>query len=459
LTSLDGIPSEVFHFGDPMTPILSASASETEILSPASLMTGEPGKLPEGWTLGGGNPAVLPTFKIVGTEGGGRVLEAQGNGRAECFGWIQHPATLRAGRTYRLQARFRFEGFEDLNRHLVHGVYGDNFNRGALDYQRQGDAVVVEGIFSAPDKDLEANVRLYFRFSPQGRVWWDQISLTETAPIPPRLVKICVTEGNPGMEHWTKVLDRAGSEKCDIVLLPEMFDANHDPLKPQLIDGPVMQLLSQKAAQYKMYVSGSLYLKRGDLTFNSAPLFDRSGKLVGMYDKNMLYDPELDQGASCGTDMPVFDTDLGKVGMMICYDSWHPSVAKLLALKGAELILFPSAGYYVELMYARAADNGVVIAASSLGSPLGVWDSGGTRAGEAAPEASRYAPSSIRQFQEDADLKLQFVTVDLAQKPSPHFWGGPMLSAPGGRRVRSTSPNYLEDEIAREVRRWEAARV
>jgi hypothetical protein len=57
-------------------------------------------------------------------------------------------------------------------------------------------------------------------------------------------------------------------------------------------------------------------------------------------------------------------------------------------------------------------------------------------------------------FEKDDGQKMQIVTVDLSKKPSPHYWGGPMLSAPGGRRVRATSPWHLEDEISREVRRW-----
>jgi len=231
-------------------------------------------------------------------------------------------------------------------------------------------------------------------------------------------------------------------------LMGEFFEGGvHAP------DGPAMEFMARKATQWKMYVSGSIRLKRGDLVFNSAPLFDRKGKLVGIYDKVMLYDPELDDGTTPGTAMPVFEADFGKVGIMTCYDSWHPSVAKLLALKGAELILFPSAGYYVQLMHARAADNGVVIAASS-NSPCGVWDGGGNQADGASQDATRYAPTAIVAFEKDESQKMQIVTVDLSKKPSPHFWGGPMLSAPGGRRVRATCPIYLEEEIAREVRRW-----
>jgi len=222
----------------------------------------------------------------------------------------------------------------------------------------------------------------------------------------------------------------------------------------QEMDGPTMQFMSAKAKQWKMYVSGSIQLKRGDTVYNSAPLYDRQGKLMGIYDKVMLYDPELDEGTSPGTDVPVFEADFGTIGIMICYDSWHPSVAKLLALKGAELVLFPNAGYYQQLMHARSADNGVVVAATSSFSPCGVWDASGNQADGASKDGTRHGPSQIVAYEEDKEQKMQIVTLDLSKEASPHYWGGPMRSAPGGRRVRTTSNYVLEDEIARQVRRW-----
>lgn len=418
---------------------------------------GEVGKLPTGWTVKAANPALAPVFKLVQDEKGKALLMAQGNGRNECFGSIEYPVKLEANKTYCLRVRFRLEGFDDVNRHLVHGLFGAGFNNGVLEYRRDGQWIVGESRFTGPTQAIAANVRLYFRYAPKGKVWWDEVSLSECKAIPPRKVKIAVSGGAGTMAHWGQVLDAAGAKGCDVALLPEMFEGNHDPLKAEAVDGPSMKFLSDKAKQHKMYVSGSLYLKRGDVVYNTAPLFDRQGKCVGMYDKNMLYDPEVDLGATSGTELPVFDTDFGKLGIMICYDSWHPSVAKLLALKGAELILFPSAGYYRQLMHARAADNCVVIAASSEGNPLGLWDSSGTEAGEEKPDPSRYAASNIKDVDKDDKLKILIATVDLSAKPSPHNWGGPMMSAPGGRRVRSTSPLYIEDEIAREVRRWDAA--
>jgi predicted amidohydrolase len=203
-----------------------------------------------------------------------------------------------------------------------------------------------------------------------------------------------------------------------------------------------------------MYVSGSFYEQRANLVLNTAPLFDRAGKLVGTYSKNQVYEPEEDEGVSPGTALPVFETDFGTVGIMICYDSWFPEVTRLLAYKGAELVLFPNAGYFMGLMPARAADNGVWMAVSTLGSRAGIWDSGGAMAGEKEPDPTRSSPSTISGYEKDDAAHLIVATLDLSRRSSPHWWGGPMRSAPGGRRLRQSLIRPLEQDIAREASRW-----
>lgn len=406
------------------------------------------GDVPEGWRIKAPNPALRPGFRTVEGPAHARLLEAAGNGRKECFGCIVCPVQLAAGKTYRFRVRFRFEGFEDANRHLVHGVFAAGFNDGIFSYRKDDDWVIGENRFPGPAKAAGGEVRLYFRYSAAGKVRWSGVSLQESEPISPRPVKIAVCQGGGDRKRWEKYLDTAGQKKCDVALMTEFFEDGIHTL-----DGPTMKFMGAKAKQWQMYVCGSLRLRRGDLVYNSAPLYDRQGQLAGIYDKFTLYDPELDDGTTPGSSMPVFQADFGKVGIMTCYDSWHPEVARLLAYKGAELVLFPSAGYYRQLMHARAADNGLVIAASS-GSPCGVWDGGGNQADGASKDETRCAPTSILAFEKDDAQKMQIVTVDLSKRPSPHYWGGPMLSAPGGRRVRATGPLYLEDEIAREAKRW-----
>ena len=417
-------------------------------------MTEDGRALPAGWESVCPNPALAPLFGSGRTSDGRLCLTAQGNGRQECFGYMRHTVSLQGGKAYRLHVRLRTEGLQDLNRHLVHGVLGEGFNNMVLSYHREGGVIVGEERFPGPDRALEAEIRLYFRFSAHGRVWWEHVSLEECAPIPPRLVKVACSWGKGDLAYWEAWLDRAGDKGVDVALLPEAY--NGKPVaEPEPLDGPSGALLARKARQCKMYVSGSFYERRGDLTLNTAPLYDRSGDLVGTYCKNQLYDPEEDEGATPGVGYPVFETDLGRIGIIICYDSWFPETTRLLAYKGAELVLFPNAGYYAGLMPARAADNGVWMVVSSLSGPAGVWDPGGHCAGEMHADPTLYAPCSIRAYERDDALRMVTATVDLSIRPSPHYWGGPLRSAPGGRRCRQTLIEPIEDEIARQARRWE----
>ncbi|MGA2975093.1 MAG: carbon-nitrogen hydrolase family protein [Spirochaetia bacterium] len=438
-----------------MTPTTQTVDNRT----PANLIAGEPkdsSKLPAGWEASAPNPVLSPRFGCDADSAGRTRLSAEGNGRPECFGFLFRQVSLEAGKTYRLYVHFQTENLGDVNRHLVHGVFArpmNRFNEGVFRYRQAPDGIQGERIFRGPTEAMEVEVRLIFRFSAHGRVWWDCVSLEECEPIPPRPVRIACSWGNGDLAHWAGWLDAAGRRGVDVALLPETF-SGVDPAKAQPLDGEAPSLLSEKARQWHMYVSGSFYERRRDIVLNTAPLYDRSGVLVGTYSKNQLYDPELSQGVTPGRGFPVFRTDFGVVGIIICYDSWFPETVRLLAYKGADLVLFPNVDYYLDLMPARAADNGVWLATSSSKGPAGVWDPSGSRAGELAPEQTRYAACSLRAVERDEEQHVLVTTVDMSQRYSPHWWGGPMLSAPGGRRVRQTLMQPIEDEIAAEAARW-----
>jgi len=450
LSGLNGFPDGA---GSPAAPLKNGVQSDN-LISNGDFRHGTTGSLPDNWSVVFGNPALKPSFKLVPGQDGKRELMAEGNGRQECYGYVRHPVRIAGGKTYRLRVRFRFSGLEDINRNLVHGVFTDKFNDGIFRYRKERDWIVGEGDFPGPPEDQAGEVRLYFRYSATGKVWWGQVSLEECKPIAPRPVTVAVSWGAGDLKHWERWLDAAGARGADIALLPELFNGITEPMKAESEDGPSRRLMAEKARQWKMHVSGSTYVWRGDLVFNTAPLFDREGRLAGIYDKNMMYEPELDLGATPGRGFPVFQTDIGRIGIIICYDSWFPETTRLLALKGAELILFPNSGYYADLMHARSADNDVFIAASSLGNPAGVWDAAGHQAGEDRPDPTCSAPSGILSYQMDHAARLLLATVDLAKKTSPNNWGGPMRSAPGGRRCRETCRVPLEGSIAQEARRW-----
>ena len=412
----------------------------------------EASQAPAGWVVTAPNPALAPVFQVVNFPGSrsGKALLAAGNGRPECFGFIEHPVQLSA-KDYCFRVRFKVEGIDDVNRNLTHGIFG-TFNDGIFRYRREeGGWIVGENRFRG--KEGAGKVRLTYRFAATGKVWWDQVYLGECPPIPERPVKIAVSSGAHKMDFWPGWLDVAGRKKVTIALMTEGFNGKGVD-QPEPIDGPAGRLMAEKAKQWKMYVAGAFYEQRGDLVFNSCPLYSPAGALLGIYEKVELFDPELDQGCSPGREVKVFQTEFGNVGIMTCFDSWHPETARLLGYKGAEIILFPNAGYYLGLMPARAADSGVWIAAASANSPSGIWDSSGAQAGNVKADSSRYCDTSILDYEKDDTNSMITATVDLSRQYSPHNWGGPMASAPGGRRVRQTVMRHLEDDIAREAKRW-----
>jgi predicted amidohydrolase len=101
------------------------------------------------------------------------------------------------------------------------------------------------------------------------------------------------------------------------------------------------QALMAAADEHDVIVCAGIYEQAGDIAYNSAALFGRDGEFIGKYRKVHLPSPEVDWGFTPGSTYPVFDTDIGRVGIQICYDNVFPEGARALALNGAEVICLP----------------------------------------------------------------------------------------------------------------------
>jgi predicted amidohydrolase len=111
-------------------------------------------------------------------------------------------------------------------------------------------------------------------------------------------------------------------------------------------------------------VVAGIYEKEGAAVYNTAVLIDREGRLAGKYRKVYLPREEVEAGITPGNEYPVFQTDFGKLGIMICWDVHYADPARALALKGAEIIALPIWGGNLNLTRARAIENGVFLATS-----------------------------------------------------------------------------------------------
>jgi predicted amidohydrolase len=182
------------------------------------------------------------------------------------------------------------------------------------------------------------------------------------------------------VETGLELLAEAGQQGVDVACLPEYFNLLGRPLDqwPQGAEspgGPTETRVRSLAAEHGMYVILPLARRSGACLTNEALVIGRDGQVEGTYIKTHLAraaDVEL-MGASPGDELPVFDLDFGRVGIMICYDNYFPEVAGTLAARGAEVIFYPhlQAGpselVWETQLRARAVDHCVYVATACPG--------------------------------------------------------------------------------------------
>lgn len=163
--------------------------------------------------------------------------------------------------------------------------------------------------------------------------------------------KLCDPPAN--VAKTIPMIRQAGLDGSDMIMFPEMFTTGYElsivgPRITELaepVNGPTITALREAAKQAGVYVVVPIALYHDDLPgvpFNSAVLIDREGNVAGVYDKQHLWALERFYFRG-GNGTPVFQTDFGTIGIMICYDMGYPEVARMLALQGAQIVLCPSA--------------------------------------------------------------------------------------------------------------------
>ena len=146
------------------------------------------------------------------------------------------------------------------------------------------------------------------------------------------------------------------SEKVDLVTLPEMFCCPYAmenfPVYAEKEGGFIWSACADLARRYGVYFSaGSVPEEEEGCVFNTAYVFDRSGRQIGKHRKMHLFDIDVPGGQcfkesdtlSPGNAVTTFDTEFGRVGLCICYDFRFPELGRLMTLQGARLILVPAA--------------------------------------------------------------------------------------------------------------------
>jgi N-carbamoylputrescine amidase len=137
-------------------------------------------------------------------------------------------------------------------------------------------------------------------------------------------------------------------EGADLVVLPEMavhgYSADARALAPiaETVDGPTTSEWRRVAEKHDGYLAGGLCERDGDALYNSAVVVGPSGVLLH-YRKAHLFADEKVAFRPGGLGFPVAHTRVGTIGLCVCYDLRFVEVARILALRGADLICVPTA--------------------------------------------------------------------------------------------------------------------
>lgn len=152
-------------------------------------------------------------------------------------------------------------------------------------------------------------------------------------------------------------LEKIKDKKPDFVVLPEMFccpyQTSNFPVYAEEESGPVWQQLSAYAKKYGIYlIGGSMPEKDAEgNVYNTSYVFDRVGKQIGKHRKVHLFDIDIrgrqtfkeSDTLTAGDSETVFDTEFGKMGVMLCFDIRFPELSRIMVNDGAKAIFVPAA--------------------------------------------------------------------------------------------------------------------
>lgn len=166
----------------------------------------------------------------------------------------------------------------------------------------------------------------------------------------------CGPDAAENLEKAVSGIRRAAEREAQVVCLQELFrtpyfcqreDATRFNLA-EPIPGPTTERLSRVARETGAVVVASLFERRAAGVYhNTAAVIDRDGALLGLYRKMHIPDDPLYYEKYYFTPgdlgFRAFDTEIGRIGVLVCWDQWYPEGARLTALRGASVLFYPTA--------------------------------------------------------------------------------------------------------------------
>ncbi|MEM6777182.1 MAG: sulfatase-like hydrolase/transferase [Planctomycetota bacterium] len=415
---------------------------------------GRPNGLQSHWKSFAPREEIRPAFREEKNE----ALVITADHRKGLMGWWQRDFDVIPGQAYRFSAKCQTKGSAYPRREVLARIRwlsedDQSVRRSPSDAVRTqpggrakaepefpkrsaalGDSIhLFSGTYTAPPKSAKARVELHLRWAtPDARVRWSEVSLEETSRPPPRPVRLGAVHLRPtrassnlGMcRQFARFVKQASDASVDLIVLPETVTycnsgrSMADCAEP--IPGPCSDFFGDLANENRLHLVVGLVERDGNLLYNVSVLFGPDGRIIGKYRKVSLPRGEVEAGLAPGNSLPVFDTSLGKVGMMICYDGFFPEVAQTLASNGAEIIAWPVWGCNPLLAKARACENHVYLVSSTYTASDKNWMRSAIYGhdGETMSEANEFGTLAIADVDLNDSLYWQSLGDFKAQLPA-----------------------------------------
>jgi len=163
------------------------------------------------------------------------------------------------------------------------------------------------------------------------------------------------------IQRALKAFETAARQGAQLIAFAELAFTPFYPQNPaagnnlglaEPIPGPTTDRFIEPAKKYRVVTVLNLFEKDGNLTYDSSPVIDADGSLLGVIRMVHIMEGPCyhEQGYYTPGDNPalVYDTAVGRIGVAICYDRHYPEYMRALALQGAELVVVPQAGAVAE---------------------------------------------------------------------------------------------------------------
>lgn len=194
-------------------------------------------------------------------------------------------------------------------------------------------------------------------------------------------------EKDGNLEQMASIMNELDGKDVDLVTAGEMFCCPYEvelfSIYAEAEGGDMFNKLSELAKKHNVYLQAGTVpeIDHSGNIYNTAYVFDRSGKMIAKHRKAHLFDINISGGQSfkesdtltAGDQITVFDTELCRMSMCICFDCRFPEMSRIASQEGAEILLVPAAfnmttgPAHWEIMFrSRAIDNQIFVAGTSV---------------------------------------------------------------------------------------------